>query len=182
MKFKFGVDSFIWAEDFKEKDLWIIEKAKEIGFEVVDFAIANPYTFPTEQVKAELARVGMDCVCTTTLTLETNPISPDEEIRKAAVAAMKKCVDICNTLGAPILGGVNYAGWGYLTKKPRTDQEWDWGVACMREVAEYAKETGDEASSLRYESGQSIAKAVPFSRLCPSGWRWRFTRAQKSIR
>lgn len=138
MKFKFGVDSFIWAEDFKEKDLWIIEKAKEIGFEVVDFAIANPYTFPTEQVKAELARVGMDCVCTTTLTLETNPISPDEEIRKAAVAAMKKCVDICNTLGAPILGGVNYAGWGYLTKKPRTDQEWDWGVACMREVAEYA--------------------------------------------
>ena len=94
MKFKFGVDSFIWAEDFKEKDLWIIEKAKEIGFEVVDFAIANPYTFPTEQVKAELARVGMDCVCTTTLTLETNPISPDEEIRKAAVAAMKKCVDI----------------------------------------------------------------------------------------
>ena len=29
MKFKFGVDSFIWAEDFKEKDLWIIEKAKE---------------------------------------------------------------------------------------------------------------------------------------------------------
>ena len=143
MKFKFGVDSFIWAEDFKEKDLWIIEKAKEIGFEVVDFAIANPYTFPTEQVKAELARVGMDCVCTTTLTLETNPISPDGEIRKAAVAAMKKCVDICNTLGAPILGGVNYAGWGYLTKKPRTDQEWDWGVACMREVAEYAKETGD---------------------------------------
>ena len=143
MKFKFGVDSFIWAEDFKEKDLWIIEKAKEIGFEVVDFAIANPYTFPTEQVKAELARVGMDCVCTTTLTLETNPISPDEEIRQAAVAAMKKCVDICNTLGAPILGGVNYAGWGYLTKKPRTDQEWDWGVVCMREVAEYAKETGD---------------------------------------
>ena len=44
MKFKFGVDSFIWAEDFKEKDLWIIEKAKEIGFEVVDFAIANPLT------------------------------------------------------------------------------------------------------------------------------------------
>ena len=31
MKFKFGVDSFIWAEDFKEKDLWIIEKAKEIA-------------------------------------------------------------------------------------------------------------------------------------------------------
>ena len=77
MYFKFGVDSFIWAENFSEQDLWIIQKAKDIGFEVVDFAISNPFKFPTAAVKAELERVGIDCVCTTTLTLETNPISPD---------------------------------------------------------------------------------------------------------
>lgn len=143
MYFKFGVDSFIWAENFSEKDLWVISKAKELGFEVIDFAIANPFTFPLEQVKAELDRVGIDCVCTTTLTAETNPISPDAEIRQKAVEAMKKCVDICNYLNAPILGGVNYAGWGYLTKKPRTEQEWNWGVENMRQVAEYAKATGN---------------------------------------
>ena len=56
---------------------------------------------------------------------------------------MKKCVDICNELKAPILGGVNYAGWGYLTKKPRTTEEWNWGVENMRQVARYAKETGE---------------------------------------
>jgi len=89
MKIKFGVDSFIWAESFGEKDLWIIEKAKKLGFEVVDFAISNPFTFPTEAVKAELERVGIGCVCTTTLTKETNPISPDATIRSAAVDAMK---------------------------------------------------------------------------------------------
>jgi D-psicose/D-tagatose/L-ribulose 3-epimerase len=142
MYFKFGVDSFIWAESFSEKDLWIIQKAKDLGFEVVDFAISNPYTFPTEQVKRELDQVGIECVCTTTLTKGTNPISPDPAIRKAAVAAMKKCVDICNQLGSPILGGVNYAAWGYITKKPRTEQEWAWGVESMRESALYAKETG----------------------------------------
>ncbi|HIR14956.1 MAG TPA: sugar phosphate isomerase/epimerase [Candidatus Choladousia intestinavium] len=143
MYFKFGVDSFIWAENFSEKDLWIIQKAKDIGFEVVDFAISNPFRFPTEAVKKELERVGMDCVCTTTLTLETNPISPDPQIRKAGVQAVKKAIDICNELGSPLLGGVNYAGWGYLTKKPRTEQEWEWGVESMRESARYAKETGD---------------------------------------
>ncbi|HBK67304.1 MAG TPA: sugar phosphate isomerase/epimerase, partial [Firmicutes bacterium] len=79
----------------------------------------------------------------TTLTLNTNPISPDAQIRKAAIGAMKKCVDICNQLKAPILGGVNYAAWGYLTRKPRTDQEWDWAVANMKEVAAYAKATGN---------------------------------------
>lgn len=143
MKVKFGVDSFIWAESFDEKDLWIIEKAKKLGFEVVDFAISNPYTFPTQAVKAEIERVGIECVCTTTLTKETNPISPEASIRRAAVDAMKKCVDICNTLGSPILGGVNYAAWGYLTKRPRTEQEWQWAVNNMKEVAAYAKSTGN---------------------------------------
>ena len=85
MKNKFGVDSFIWTESFSKKDLWIIPKAKELGFEVIDFAISNPFTFPVEKVKAELERVGIDCVCTTTLTPETNPISPDAEIRAAGV-------------------------------------------------------------------------------------------------
>ena len=42
MNNKFGVDSFIWAESFSEKDLWIIPKAKELGFEVIDFAISTP--------------------------------------------------------------------------------------------------------------------------------------------
>ncbi len=143
MNFKFGVDSFIWTESFSQKDLWIIAKAKELGFEVVDFAISNPYTFPAELVKEELERVGIECVCTTTLTESTNPISPDPEIRRTAVAAMKKCVDICNYLGSPILGGVNYAAWGYITKKPRTAEEWQWGVESMREVGNYAKETGN---------------------------------------
>jgi D-psicose/D-tagatose/L-ribulose 3-epimerase len=122
--FKFGVDSFIWAENFKTEDLWIISKAKELGFEVIDFAISNPFLFPTEAVEAELAKVGIDCVFTTTLTAATNPISPNPDIRAAAVAAVEKAVDICNGLGAPVLGGVNYAAWGYLTRKPRTEQEW----------------------------------------------------------
>lgn len=143
MNNKFGVDSFIWAESFSEKDLWIIPKAKELGFEVIDFAISNPFTFPTEKVKESLKETGSDCVCTTTLTEETNPISPDPAIRKNALDAMKKCVDICNELNAPILGGVNYAAWGYLTKKPRTQDEWNWGVENMKQVAAYAKETGN---------------------------------------
>ena len=143
MKFKFGVDTFIWSENYGKDDLWIIPKAKELGFEVIDFAISDPYGFPVKEVKDELDRVGIDCVCTTTLTEETNPISPDPDIRKAAVRAVKKCIDICNELGAPILGGVNYAAWGYLTKKPRTQEEWEYGVECMRESAEYAKATGN---------------------------------------
>jgi D-psicose/D-tagatose/L-ribulose 3-epimerase len=141
--FKLGVDSFIWSEVFKEKDLWILSKAKELGFEVLDLAIAYPDTFPLEAVKKERDKVGIEVVTTTTLQHDGNIISPDPEIRKNGVRILKKAIDINNALGSKIFGGLNYAAWGYLTKKPRTQAEWDWGVTAMTEVAKYAKETGD---------------------------------------
>lgn len=141
--FKFGVDSFIWTEAFSEEDIWIIPKAKELGFEVIDLAIAHPETFPLKKVLQEKERVGIEVVTTTTLGLDTNLISPDAAIRSNGVKHMKKMVDINRELGSKILGGVNYAGWGYLTRKPRTAMEWEWSVNAMREISGYAKEEWD---------------------------------------
>ena len=143
MDCKFGVDSFIWSELFSEKDLWIIPKAKELGFEVIDIAIAHPETFPTEKVKEKADATQIELVTTTTLNDKTNIISPDASIRANGVRSLKLLVDINMKLGSKILGGVNYAGWGCLTGKPRTDQEWQWSVEAMRQVADYAKEKCD---------------------------------------
>jgi len=139
---KIGVDSFIWTEDFSEKDLWIISKTKELDFTPLDIAIMHPESFPTDKVKALASEVGQEIVTTTTLNASTSLISPDSEIRARGVQSLKTLVDINNKLGVKILGGVIYAGWGCLTGKPRTEEEWEWSVESMRQVAEYAKETG----------------------------------------
>jgi D-psicose/D-tagatose/L-ribulose 3-epimerase len=140
--FAFGVDTFIWSEDFSEKDLWVIEKAATLGFEAIDFAVAHPERFPTRRVRDELSRVGIEAVTTTTLGKETNLISPDAEIRRRGVDHLKRLVDINYEIGARILGGVNYAGWGCLTGRPRTAEEWQWSVESMREAAAYATANG----------------------------------------
>lgn len=49
--FKFGVASLIWTEDFSEQDLPLIEKAKSLGFDVLDINVAHPDRFPTKAVK-----------------------------------------------------------------------------------------------------------------------------------
>jgi len=141
--FKFGVDSFIWSEVFEEKDLWVLPKAKELGFEVVDLAIAYPERFPLQAVVEKLKETDIEVVTTTTLESKGNIISPDPAVRKEGVRLLKMFVDINNALGSKIFGGVNYAAWRYFTGKPRTNQEWDWSVKAMTEVATYAKETGD---------------------------------------
>jgi D-psicose/D-tagatose/L-ribulose 3-epimerase len=135
---RFGVDSFIWSENFSKKDVWIIQKAKELGFEVVDIAISHPESFPLDAVLRAKKETGIELVTTTTLGKDTNLISPDAQIRQNGVRHMKTMIDINRALGSRITGGVNYAGWGCLTKKPRTQQEWDWSVNAMRSIAAYA--------------------------------------------
>ena len=138
---KFGVDTFIWTEIFQEKDLWIIKKAEELGFEAIDFAIAHPEIFPLEKVLEELSKTKLQPVTSTTLNGENNPISPDLSVRKKGIDTLKALVDINKALGSNILGGVNYAGWGCLTGKPKTDVEWNHSIEVMREVAKYALKT-----------------------------------------
>jgi D-psicose/D-tagatose/L-ribulose 3-epimerase len=137
--FKFGVDSLIWTEEFTEKDLPLIDKAKKLGFDVIDINISHPERFPTKAVTARVKEVGIEAVTTFGLSDDANVILPDPKIRKKGVETIKKVVDINNEMGSKILGGVFYATWGYLSGKPRTDDEWNWSVECMREATSYAK-------------------------------------------
>jgi D-psicose/D-tagatose/L-ribulose 3-epimerase len=141
--FKFGVDSLIWTEEFTKKDLPLIDKARALGFDVIDINISHPERFPTKAVKARIKDVGIEAVTTFGLSDDANVILPDPEIRKKGVETIKKVVDINNELGSRILGGVFYAAWGYLSGKPRAEDEWMWSVECMREAASYAKKQSD---------------------------------------
>ena len=141
--FRFGVASLIWTEDFTEKDLPIIEKAKSLGFDVIDINIAHPDRFPTEAAKDTIKETGIGVVTTIGMPQEANIIHPDAKIRQQGVDTLKKLVDINLEIGSNIIAGVIYASWGYITGKPRTEEEWKWSVQSMREVAEYALNAGD---------------------------------------
>lgn len=141
--FKFGVNTFIWSEFFTEKDVSLIEKAKSLGFEVIDIGIMDPEKFPTKQVREKVKEVGIEVVAMTVLPENANIIDPNPEIRRNGVEFLKKGVDINVEIGSKILGGVNYAAAGYVTGKPRTRDEWDWSVESMQEVGVYAKNKSD---------------------------------------
>jgi D-psicose/D-tagatose/L-ribulose 3-epimerase len=141
--FKIGVATFIWTENFNEKDLYIIDKAKELGFDALDICISHPEDFPFKKVRERVKSADIEVVTTTVLGKETNLIDPDKKIRKKGVEFLKKVIDIDYALDAKILGGVNYAGWGCLSGKPRTTDEWSRSVESMKEVSAYAKVCGD---------------------------------------
>lgn len=141
--FKYGVDSLIWTEEFTEKDLPLIAKAKELGFEVMDINVSHPERFPVKAVKKVIEEVGIEVVTTIGLPVDSNPISPEPEIRRHAIETLKLMVDINYEIGSKILGGVLYSAWGYLSGKCRSEEEWSWSIDAMREVCRYAEGKGD---------------------------------------
>ena len=141
--FRFGVASLIWTEDFAVKDLHLIQKAKALGFEVLDINVAHPEKFPTDAVREKVKEVGIEVVTTIGLPANSNLIDPNPETRRNGIETLKKLVDINVDIGSSILGGVNYAAWGYLTGRPRTEDEWGWSVESMHEIALYAKSRSD---------------------------------------
>ena len=141
--FKFGVNTFIWTENFSEKDLPLIERAKSLGFEGIDIGIMDPDTFPVQQVKEKVKEVGIEVATITPMSQNANFIDPSPEIRKNGIKLLKQLVDINAEIGSKVLGGEIFAAAGYLSGKPRTEQEWDWSVEGMREVARYAEGKSD---------------------------------------
>lgn len=137
---QFGIHSLLFRETFIEKDLPLLDQCKRMGFDAVEILPFDPDHFPAAKVKAAAADIGLTINTGYGMPEQYNTISPDPAVRRAAVEFSKKLIDLSNEAGAQVFGGMIYCGWGYLTGKMRTEDEWKWGVECYREVALYAQQ------------------------------------------
>jgi D-psicose/D-tagatose/L-ribulose 3-epimerase len=121
-----------------EKDLPVLEHCKSLGFDAVEIIPFDPDNFPATKVRQTADDLGLVINTGYGMPLECNTISPDPAVRKAGVELSKKLIDLSAAAGAKVFGGAIYCGWGYLTGKMRTDEEWKWGIESTRAIAEYA--------------------------------------------
>jgi D-psicose/D-tagatose/L-ribulose 3-epimerase len=135
---KFGIHSLLFSETFTERDLPLLQKAKEMGFDAVDIVPFDVDKFPASQVRRRAEDLGLEIIIEIGMPAHANIISPDAPIRAAGVDLSKRLIDVSVEAGATVFGGVNYAGWGYLTGRMRTEEEWQWGLENFRKVSDYA--------------------------------------------
>jgi D-psicose/D-tagatose/L-ribulose 3-epimerase len=140
---EFGIHSLLFRETFVEKDLPLLDKCKRMGFDAVELLPFDPDNFPARMVKSAAADLGLTINTGYGMPEEYNIISPDPAVRKRGIAFSKRLIDLSNEAGAKVFGGMIYCGWGYLSGKMRTEQEWNWGVEGYQEIACYAKDNSD---------------------------------------
>ena len=140
---KFGIHSLLFTETFLEKDLPLLDKCKHLGFDAVEILPFDPDNFPAAKVRSAAADLGLTINTGYGMPAEYNIISPDAAVRRRGIEFSKRLIDLSYEAGAEVFGGMIYCGWGYLTGKMRTQQEWQWAVEGYREIAAHAQQGGN---------------------------------------
>ena len=153
---RFGVNSLLFTDTFLDRDLALLDKARALGFDVLEISPVDPDRFPAAAVRRAARDAGVSVNMNFALPESANPISPDPAVRERGVELSKKVVDLCYEAGAEIYCGANYCAWKYFTGKPRSADEWGWGVESFRRISEHAAEAGQLKLSVetlnRFES------------------------------
>jgi D-psicose/D-tagatose/L-ribulose 3-epimerase len=148
MDVKMGVSSLLWTERFGENDIGLLQKVKDVGFDVFEICVADPFDFPVEQVRKAARDAGIELTTISVAVADRNPVSSEPAVRQNAVEFLKRMIDINIGIGSKIIGGPNYAAWGYITGTSRTDDEWDYAVETIRDAAEYSKKVNGPVIAL----------------------------------
>lgn len=123
MKGKFGVHSLVFG------DAWTEETAKatcraaaEIGYDLVEVLMFDPYTLDLEATRTGLAGTGLELRLGMALGPDTDISSDDAEIAGMGEAAVTRALEIASELGAPAVSGITYAAFNSYAA-PQTESQ-----------------------------------------------------------
>jgi len=140
---KYSMNLLLWTGEVTEGDLPVIGQLKKLGYDGVELPLFEGGDLAHyEKLGKQLDDLGLGRTAVTILGADANPISPDSSVRKKGVETMQVVLDTCAAAGVEILVGPFHSALGEFSGEAPTEDEWQWGVASMRQMAEHAGKVG----------------------------------------
>jgi len=140
----YGINTFLWASPFTTQHLHFLDKAKSLGFDLVEIPIEGENDIDYRKAAEAFARTGLKCSICSVMGAGRDPSHEDEAIQKGGVSYLKHLIDAAVAMKASTVGGPHYAAvgrqWQATPDQRRRDLE-----RCARnlkEVARYAEDKG----------------------------------------
>jgi D-psicose/D-tagatose/L-ribulose 3-epimerase len=142
MKVRYGLNLLTYTASFSKADLYLIPKVADMGYDGIEvlFGDLDVLDAPATRKALDKHRMGMTACCV--MTERENPVSPKAAERKAAVARLKRMIDLTAEMGGDAIAGPLYAPVRYLTGKARTADEWRWSAEVLAAAAAHAEKAG----------------------------------------
>jgi D-psicose/D-tagatose/L-ribulose 3-epimerase len=135
---KYGINLLLWTDRMHDGLMPVVEQVKAMGYDGVEMPMFELNEALYADWGKKLDDLGLERTAVTIRGAGDNPISPSASVRAAAVDAMKKTVDCCHAAGVPLLVGPTHSAIGEFSGSGPTEDEFNWGVETMRQVADHA--------------------------------------------
>jgi D-psicose/D-tagatose/L-ribulose 3-epimerase len=135
---KTGMNLLLWTTNVTEDSFELISHLGEIGFDGVEIPIGEGNEAQYSAVRRELVRLDMGCTTVTSLSPETNAISPDQAIRDAALERLKWAIDMTAAAGGEVMCGPFHSAFKTFAGRGPTEDEKKWGAEVLHQAADYA--------------------------------------------
>ena len=139
---KIGINTVLWFWPFNVKKVDIFKKIKEIGFEVVEFAIVDRTEGNIKIIRDALEKYNLECIIDGVVGGERDILSPDKELMKAGIEYLKESIILCSKLNCKFLVGPTYSVGikKFLFDSEKRPKSWKRCVDAYRLIAELAEE------------------------------------------
>lgn len=142
---KFGANVLIWVPAFGDDSLWLIDKVKELGFDVIEIPIfSGTPDFDYKKTRQVIEDAGLECSVLSVLDAKDDINSEDETLQQNGVNHLKRCISAAAELGSGVFCGPLYAPLGKkrVTTPEEKKTEWERCVKNLRQAAEVAAQHG----------------------------------------
>jgi len=129
----------VYTATFSKDQVDLIRKVADMGYDGVEipFNDLDVLDAPATRQAREAAGVGLTACAV--LMPGTSITGTDPAERRVGIDRLKRIVDLTAEMGGDAVAGPLYAPVRELTGCARTDDEWQWAVAGLREAAEHAE-------------------------------------------
>jgi D-psicose/D-tagatose/L-ribulose 3-epimerase len=140
---KIGFCMLLWTTHLREEHRPILEDLKATGYDGVEVPVFEGEPAHFERIGATLDELALERTAISAIgSEEHNPVSPDAEVRRAAVEHLAHVVDCTAAAGATAVGGPLQQTLGWFSGSAPTEAELDRARDVLRAAGDHAAERG----------------------------------------
>ena len=136
---KVGMNLLLWTGHVTEEHFPVLEKIKKAGYDGVEIPLFQGDEAHYKKVRKELDNLGLKSTTVTVVNPESNPISPDASIRKAALERIQWALNMTSILGGDLMAGPYHSAIGVFSGQGPTADEKKHAVDVLRQAADHAQ-------------------------------------------
>jgi D-psicose/D-tagatose/L-ribulose 3-epimerase len=141
---KYGINTFVWASPFKTKDLYLLDHAKQLGYDLVEIPIEGTEDIDYAQAAEAYKRAGVECSVCAVMGASRDPSHEDPDIQRGGIAYLEHLIDATCTMGGKMVGGPIYAAVGRQWQQTPDQRKRDLERTAqnLKVVGKYAEDRG----------------------------------------